>query len=278
MSAQLDLPLSQVLVFEKTGRVLWRRGAPTLKGDPLSELVGAYLLEEKGGTQSARIGDHALDWRFVNEADLVVVTAAPASMELDWTGDLCDGIRKKVASLAKSGHVQEALRESFDPTFDGLEKEFEARLRIRRKKQQADLEARKARSAEAAQRRAEAEAEAAAEAEEDEGVRPRVLDQRRGDDVPTRHPREDVAVAPHTPSPRRLSNAGREDRRGPPRPLKKKNSHEILLRRPAARQEEAHGQRREGRQEADRLERWFPEKQEGYGRRSRGLRSKRRPW
>ena len=175
MSAQLDLPLSQVLVFEKTGRVLWRRGAPTLKGDPLSELVGAYLLEEKGGTQSARIGDHALDWRFVNEADLVVVTAAPASMELDWTGDLCDGVRKKVAALAKSGHVQEALRSSFDPTFDGLEKEFEARLRIRRKKQQADLEARKARSAEAAQRRAEAEAEAAAEAEEDEGVRPRVL-------------------------------------------------------------------------------------------------------
>ncbi len=167
MSAQLDLPLSQVLVFEKTGRVLWRRGAPTLKGDPLSELVGAYLLEEKGGTQSARIGDHALDWRFVNEADLVVVTAAPASMELDWTGDLCDGIRKKVAALAKLGHVQEALRESFDPTFDGLEKEFEARLRIRRKKQQADLDARKARSAEAAQRRAEAEA-AEAEAEDEE--------------------------------------------------------------------------------------------------------------
>ena len=88
-----------------------------------------------------------MDWRFVNEADLVVVTAAPASMELDWTGDLCDGVRKKVAALAKSGHVQEALRSSFDPTFDGLEKEFEARLRIRRKKPQADLEARKARSA-----------------------------------------------------------------------------------------------------------------------------------
>ena len=212
MSAQLDLPLSQVLVFEKTGRVLWRRGAPTLKGDPLSELVGAYLLEEKGGTQSARIGDHALDWRFVNEADLVVVTAAPASMELDWTGDLCDGVRKKVAALAKSGHVQEALRSSFDPTFDGLEKEFEARLRIRRKKQQADLEARKARSAEAAQRRAEAEAEAA-EAEEDEGVRPRVLYQRRVDGVealqtaPARHRRRRVDVT-STPSLRRCARAG----------------------------------------------------------------------
>ena len=252
MSAQLDLPLSQVLVFEKTGRVLWRRGAPTLKGDPLSELVGAYLLEEKGGTQSARIGDHALDWRFVNEADLVVVTAAPASMELHWTGDLCDGVRKKVAALAKSGHVQEALRSSFDPTFDGLEKEFEARLRIRRKKQQADLEARKARSAEAAQRRAEAEAEAAAEAaEEDEGVLNCVLYQRRVDGT-------------STPSPRRLSNAGREDRRGPPRPLKKKNSNEIFLGRPKARQEEAYRQRREGRQEAYCLARWFPEEQEGY--------------
>ena len=206
MSAQLDLPLSQVLVFEKTGRVLWRRGAPTLKGDPLSELVGAYLLEEKGGTQSARIGDHALDWRFVNEADLVVVTAAPASMELDWTGDLCDGVRKKVAALAKSGHVQEALRSSFDPTFDGLEKEFEARLRIRRKKQQADLEARKARSAEAAQRRAEAEAEAAAEAEEDEGVRGRVLiDFASTASGATQHMRRSTRrLAPHTPSPRRL--------------------------------------------------------------------------
>ena len=206
MSAQLDLPLSQVLVFEKTGRVLWRRGAPTLKGDPLSELVGAYLLEEKGGTQSARIGDHALDWRFVNEADLVVVTAAPASMELDWTGDLCDGVRKKVAALAKSGHVQEALRSSFDPTFDGLEKEFEARLRIRRKKQQADLEARKARSAEAAQRRAEAEAEAAAEAEEDEGVRPRVLYRRRVD-VESQHAIAATGVA-STPSLRRCARAG----------------------------------------------------------------------
>jgi hypothetical protein len=201
MSAQLDLPLSQVLVFEKTGRVLWRRGAPTLKGDPLSELVGAYLLEEKGGTQSARIGDHALDWRFVNEADLVVVTAAPASMELDWTGDLCDGVRKKVAALAKSGHVQEALRSSFDPTFDGLEKEFEARLRIRRKKQQADLEARKARSAEAAQRRAEAEAEAAAEAEEDEGVRGRVLYQRRVDGVGRRPTHSRRAVHENAPAP-----------------------------------------------------------------------------
>jgi len=135
-----------------------------------------------------------LDWRFVNEADLVVVTAAPASMELDWTGDLCDGVRKKVAALAKSGHVQEALRSSFDPTFDCLEKEFEARLRIRRKKQQADLEARKARSAEAAQRRAEAEAEAA-EAEEDEGVRPRVLYRRRVDGT-------------STPSLRRCARAG----------------------------------------------------------------------
>ena len=36
------------------------------------------------------------------------------------------------------------------------------------------------------------------------------------------------------------TNAGREDRRGPPRPLKKKNSHEIFLRRPKARQEEAY--------------------------------------
>jgi hypothetical protein len=115
-------------------------------------------------------------------------------------------VRKKVAALAKSGHVQEALRSSFDPTFDGLEKEFEARLRIRRKKQQADLEARKARSAEAAQRRAEAEAEAAAEAEEDEGVRGRVLiDFASTASGATQHMRRSTRrLAPHTPSPRRL--------------------------------------------------------------------------
>jgi len=168
MSAELELPLSQVLVFEKTGRVLWRRGAQTLKGDPLAELVGAYLLEEKGGSQKATIGDHALDWRFVNEADLVVVTAAPRSLELDWTGELCDGVRRKVAALAKTADVGEALKASFDPTFDGLEKEFGAKLRLRRKKEQAEVEARKARSADAAQRRKEAEAEEEEEVEDDD--------------------------------------------------------------------------------------------------------------
>ena len=225
MSAQLDLPLSQVLVFEKTGRVSVEARAPRRSRATLYRNSSVPIsLEEKGGTQSARIGDHALDWRFVNEADLVVVTAAPASMELDWTGDLCDGVRKKVAALAKSGHVQEALRSSFDPTFDGLEKEFEARLRIRRKKQQADLEARKARSAEAAQRRAEAEAEAAEAAEEDEGVRGRVLIDRRVDGVgchpthvsPTRGPVDWQSLPPYAIA-ATLSNTGREDRRGPPR-------------------------------------------------------------
>ena len=36
------------------------------------------------------------------------------------------------------------------------------------------------------------------------------------------------------------TNAGREDRRGPPRPLKKKNSHEIVLGREKKRKKEAY--------------------------------------
>ena len=70
MSAQLDLPLSQVLVFEKTGRVLWRRGAPTLKGDPLSRIGRRLFTGRKRRHAEREDGDHALDWRFVNEADL----------------------------------------------------------------------------------------------------------------------------------------------------------------------------------------------------------------
>ena len=69
----MALPISQISIFKKTGLVLWSRTVEKrIVGDPISRLIGDYLLEEKGGaTRRAQIEGYSLEWRLVNEADLV---------------------------------------------------------------------------------------------------------------------------------------------------------------------------------------------------------------
>jgi len=162
------LPICDVLIFHKAGRVLWRRTREALSGDPVSTLIGAYLLEEKGGGQSARVGDYAMHWRAVNDADLVVVVTSHASLELDFCGDLAEAVRRRVAASggAKTPEAARALAATFDGTYDAIEREMDARLRVKRKQKAQLAEARREKRAEAAARKAEAEAEAE-EAEEE---------------------------------------------------------------------------------------------------------------
>ena len=70
----MSLPISHVTIFKKTGLVLWSRAVEKMRGDPVSQLIQNYLLEEKGGAaRRATIDAYELEWRFVNEGDLVVV-------------------------------------------------------------------------------------------------------------------------------------------------------------------------------------------------------------
>ena len=177
----MALPISQISIFKKTGLVLWSRTVEKrIVGDPISRLIGDYLLEEKGGaTRKAQIEGYSLEWRLVNEADLVVVVVSQRSLQLDFCGDLAELVRKRVlaSGAAKDGASAAALRLTLDETYDGAAREIEAKLRVRQKKaakaaaERADARARDAAEAEDAGDAEEEEAAAAAEgAEEESGV------------------------------------------------------------------------------------------------------------
>ncbi|KAH8098930.1 hypothetical protein JL720_1902 [Aureococcus anophagefferens] len=95
----MSLPISHVTIFKKTGLVLWSRAVEKMRGDPVSQLIQNYLLEEKGGAaRRATIDAYDLEWRFVNEGDLVVVVASQRSLELDFCGDLVDLRNKRLSA------------------------------------------------------------------------------------------------------------------------------------------------------------------------------------
>jgi hypothetical protein len=70
--------LDQVVVFSKTGVVIWSKAfakiKPTLAGEsPVNALVRTILLEDKGAGRSATIEGYALKWTLANEFDIVIV-------------------------------------------------------------------------------------------------------------------------------------------------------------------------------------------------------------
>merc|ERR1712147_568039 len=142
----MSLPISHVTIFKKTGLVLWSSAVEKMRGDPVSQLIQNYLLEEKGGAaRRATIDAYDLEWRFVNE------------------GDLVDLVRKRVVASGAAADADKAaaLRATFDATYDALAREMEAKLRLKRKKAAAKAE-------EARARREEQQAAKAAEEEDDD--------------------------------------------------------------------------------------------------------------
>merc|ERR1712147_515589 len=165
----MSLPISHVTIFKKTGLVLWSRAVEKMRGDPVSQLIQNYLLEEKGGAaRRATIDAYDLEWRFVNEGDLVVVVASQRSLELDFCGDLVDLVRKRVVASGAAADADKAaaLRATFDATYDALAREMEAKLRLKRKKAAAKAEEARAR------REEQQAAKAAAEEEDDDDEEP----------------------------------------------------------------------------------------------------------
>ena len=165
----MSLPISHVTIFKKTGLVLWSRAVEKMRGDPVSQLIQNYLLEEKGGAaRRATIDAYDLEWRFVNEGDLVVVVASQRSLELDFCGDLVDLVRKRVVASGAAADADKAaaLRATFDATYDALAREMEAKLRLKRKKAAAKAEEARAR------REEQQAAKAAAEEDDDDDEEP----------------------------------------------------------------------------------------------------------
>lgn len=54
--------LDQVLIFSKSGIVLWSKTLCKLQGNPVDEFIGNYVISEKTGKDVAVIGSYALKW------------------------------------------------------------------------------------------------------------------------------------------------------------------------------------------------------------------------
>lgn len=66
--------LDHVIVFSKSGPVLWQRTYCKLQGSPVDDLVRGVLLEERGGAEkTAELGPYALKWTFAAGAGYDIV-------------------------------------------------------------------------------------------------------------------------------------------------------------------------------------------------------------
>mmetsp|Transcript_9773 Transcript_9773/g.31376 ORF Transcript_9773/g.31376 Transcript_9773/m.31376 type:complete len:553 (-) Transcript_9773:883-2541(-) len=125
------LPVEAVVVFEKGGRVLWSRRLghrKELKGDPINSLIGSVLVEGKGGQElRATIESYAVEWRYANEMDAVVVVAYDKSMELSVGGELLERLRSAATRLRRAQQQAEFEPRSLDKAFDAIAQDVETK-------------------------------------------------------------------------------------------------------------------------------------------------------
>lgn len=119
------LPVEEVAVFDKGGRVWWCRRVGKLKGDPINAWIGAWLLEEKGGSElRAEIATYAVEWRLANEVDLVLVMVSHKAMEVHYGGELLDRLRSVVLRQARQEHFDSKI---VDKAYDAIARDVEAK-------------------------------------------------------------------------------------------------------------------------------------------------------
>jgi signal recognition particle receptor subunit alpha len=62
--------IDQVLVFSKTGIVLWSKTLCKIQGNPVDEFVGKYVISERTGDDVAIIGPYALKWTLASASSI----------------------------------------------------------------------------------------------------------------------------------------------------------------------------------------------------------------
>ncbi|KAJ8605639.1 hypothetical protein CTAYLR_000125 [Chrysophaeum taylorii] len=112
----MPLPVEQVVVFRKGGKVLWSRGKAK---DVVNSWIGSVLLEEKGGDLRATIESYTVEWRLANDVDSVLVLVYNKSMELDFGGELLERLRSAVRKQPRE----------LDKSYDRIASDLEARPR-----------------------------------------------------------------------------------------------------------------------------------------------------
>jgi signal recognition particle receptor subunit alpha len=82
--------ISYTAVFTKSGIVLWFRTLSKVHGNPVEELIGDVLIEEKSAEKCAVVGNYELKWEFqnVNGVELVFVIVYAKLLTLPYVDSL----------------------------------------------------------------------------------------------------------------------------------------------------------------------------------------------
>ena len=127
--------LDSIVVFRKTGVVLWQQVWAAFKGaDPVHAVIHTVLLEDRAGTTPMyQDANYSVKWAVDNEMEIVVAAVYQRVLPLTHVDELLERVRAAFVGLLRG--VSEASRDDLYPcarftkTFATLEADVEARAR-----------------------------------------------------------------------------------------------------------------------------------------------------
>ncbi|KAL1527039.1 hypothetical protein AB1Y20_015725 [Prymnesium parvum] len=143
--------LDEVIVFRKTGVVLWSHAWVVVKGSPVNQLIHQVLLEERMGSLSEFADStYTLKWLLDNELDLVFVAIQQKHLSLPYVEELLVHLKHAFLQVARARSPTELDAmypcAAFTPTFLRIHAEVEKRAlaeRVTLKKQRSFAESKK---------------------------------------------------------------------------------------------------------------------------------------
>jgi len=132
------LPLTKLVVFERGGRLVWSKQLTTkgLRGDPINVLIQTVLLEEKGGKQCFEVDSYRVEWRLVNECEIIIVCIYEEAMDVSSAAnDTLEALRRLILAESSAAHKEKNMSYRLEGSvieskFSGIQKQVESKQRL----------------------------------------------------------------------------------------------------------------------------------------------------
>ena len=116
--------IDKFVIFSKSGLVLWQQVQGKLASDPVNELIGTVLMEDRITDKSFTRGDSKLQWTVDNQLDLVFVVVYQKILTLVYIDDLLDQVKSEFgAKYSKKLPLSRGVE--FKKSFDRIMAEVE---------------------------------------------------------------------------------------------------------------------------------------------------------
>eukprot|EP00936_MAST-01D_sp_MAST-1D-sp1_P000645 g645.t1 len=90
--------IDKFVIFSKSGLILWQQVQGKLASDPVDELIGTVLMEDRITDKSFTRGDSKLQWTVDNQLDLVFVVVYQKILTLVYIEDLLEQVKSEFGS------------------------------------------------------------------------------------------------------------------------------------------------------------------------------------